>query len=282
MNNIFKTEWERVASEKEMPDKLNNIRELEYDEFKQKIENQDKKFAKDIIESLYNGDAFIIRNAFKSEFLEELKEKVFDWGQSEESSFQECIEGTPNFNRKIDESMEGQYNSRSIWHQHLFYRWNGDVFGLFEPIYENWRVMKTMWGLDPKEYENNTPKDGIVDRLHIYRYPHGGGYLATHADPHKFQKTIMVVKMSQKGKEYETGGLYFIDKNDQKVNVEDGINVGDLYFAFPTVLHGVDAIDPDKDVNWDTIDGRWILGHYSMNSNHVKDRHTVETIEDYE
>jgi len=280
MNNIFNIEWQKVDKNNKMPEKLNKIIEINYNEFKSKIEQQDKEFAINIIQSLYNGDAYVIKNTFNPEFLQNLKEKTFEWGQKTESSFHKCIEGTPNFNRRIDESLRGQYNSKSIWHQHLFYRWNGDVFGLFEPIYDKWKIMKQFWGLEPEEYVNNTPKDGIVDRIHIYRYPHGGGYLDTHSDPYKFQKTIMVVKMSEKGKEYETGGLYFIDKNNDKVSLEDSIDVGDMYFTFPTVLHGVDAIDPNKDVNWDSIEGRWILGFYSMNSDHVEERHTVKTIKE--
>lgn len=280
MDNLFKSEWEKVIKEKEMPQKLNNVIELDFQEFKEKINSQDKLFVKEIVNSLFSGNAYIIKNFFDKKFLEELKEKTFKWGQETESSFHKCLEGSPNFNRKVDKEMEGLYNSRSIWHQHLFYRWNGDPFNLFEPIYERWRVMKTLWGLEPTAYENNTPKDGIVDRIHIYRYPYGGGYLSTHSDPYKFQKTIMVVKMSEKGKDYDEGGLYFVDKKDQHINIEDQIEIGDLYFTFPTVLHGVEAIDPDKEINWDDINGRWILGFYTMNSDHIENRHTVETIKE--
>lgn len=276
MKNVFKELWDK-KKDCELPTYVNNIREMDYSQFKDKIESQDEEFADDMIASLLKGDAFIIRNTFDASFLNELKLKTFQWGQTEASSFHKCLEGTPNFNRKVDKSLEGKYNSKSIWHQHLFYRWNGDIFDLFEPIYDRWRLMKQFWGLKADEYEHNTPKDGIVDRVHIYRFPKGGGYLDTHSDPYLFQKTIMVVKMSEKGSDYNTGGLYFIDKNNEKVHIEDNINLGDMYFSFPTVLHGVDAIDPEKDVNWDTIDGRWILGFYSMNSDHVEKRHTVKT-----
>ena len=66
------------------------------------------------------------------------------------------------------------------------------------------------------------------------------------------------------------------------MNIEDNMNIGDMYFTFPSVLHGVDTIDPEKEVNWNSIEGRWILGLYSMNSNHIIDRHTVQTVKDYE
>jgi hypothetical protein len=280
MKNIFKEEWDKRKDYK-LPEKLRNVIEISFDQFQEKVNSNDKEFAELITESLLQGDAYLIKNTFKTDYLKELKEKTFEWGQKEASSFHKCLEGTPNFNRRVDKSLEGRYNSKSIWHQHLFYRWNGDIFGLFEPIYDRWRVMKKMWGLDPHAYENNTPKDGIVDRIHIYKFPKGGGYLDTHADPYLFQKTIMVVKMTEKGKDYNKGGLYFIDQNDNKVEVEDKIDLGDMYFAFPTVLHGVDAIDPEEEVNWNSIEGRWILGFYSMNSDHVEFRHTVNTIGGY-
>ena len=35
-------------------------------------------------------------------------------------------------------------------------------------------------GLNPKEYEKNTPKDGVVDRVQVVQYPSKIGYLEPH------------------------------------------------------------------------------------------------------
>ena len=50
--------------------------------------------------------------------------------------------------------------------------------------------------------------------------------------------------------------------------------------CYPTVIHGVDAVDSDEEVDWTTQKGRWFLGLYSNDSNYVKNRVSVTRIEE--
>ena len=37
-------------------------------------------------------------------------------------------------------------------------------------------------------FENNTPKDGVIDRVQLVNYPSKFGYLEPHTDPYLYQK----------------------------------------------------------------------------------------------
>ena len=71
----------------------------------------------------------------------------------------------------------------------------------------------------------------------------------------------------------------FLDKNDQNLNVEDSIDIGDLGIGYATVAHGVAPVNLDKVPNFDDKnDGRWFLGLYSNQSDEVKVRHTGKAV----
>ena len=46
------------------------------------------------------------------------------------------------------------------------------------------RRTRFLMGLRPDEYEKNTPKDGVVDRIQIVQYPPRVGFLEPHSDPY--------------------------------------------------------------------------------------------------
>ena len=85
--------------------------------------------------------------------------------------------------------------------------------------------------------------------------------------------------MSKRGTDYQTGGAYILNNQGEKVDAEDGLDVGDIYIVYPTVLHGVETIDKKKDVDWDSFDGRWFMGLYSNASDLHTKRHTCYGVE---
>ena len=54
-----------------------------------------------------------------------------------------------------------------------------------------WRRIKILMGLDEFKYENNTPIDGVIDRIQIVQYPLNLAF-EPHSDPYKFQKFLSV------------------------------------------------------------------------------------------
>ena len=133
-------------------------------------------------------------------------------------------------------------------------------------------------GLNFDEFENNTPKHGVVDRVQLVRYPSSIGYLELHSDPYKHQK-LFISGYDEQTKDFEGLGFYLIDKFDNIVEVEDKIDVGDLGLGFATVQHGVAPVNLKKKPNWEDMnDGRWFLSMYSNQSDEVKSRHTGHSI----
>ena len=85
--------------------------------------------------------------------------------------------------------------------------------------------------------------------------------------------------MSKRGEDYKTGGAYILNENKEKINIEDSMDIGDIYLVYPTVFHGVEIIDKDKNVDWDSFDGRWFMGLYSNASDLYEKRHTCYGVE---
>ena len=247
---------------------------MDYQEFKEKIQHQADSFVESIVGSLYRGDAYLIKGAFTKDFMINLRKKVHAYWQGKPSEFYKMLEGSPDFHRIIDLESGKKYSFRGCKHSCYFYPWNDDPLDLFGPIYERWRVIKFLMGLRLDEYEKNTPKDGVVDRIQIVQYPPRIGFLEPHSDPYLHQRLFFSGYMSKRGVDYQGGGFYLVGPGDKVVNVEDQIDIGDICIGYATVYHGVAPADRHKEPNWEVDDGRWFLSMYSNASDEIPDRHT--------
>jgi hypothetical protein len=272
--NRFAEAWDRIVDKDSLPRRFRNMREISYNDFREKVNGQSHDFVDELTNALYEGDGYLIRGAFPKEFMENLKVSVDGICKKTPSSFHKMLEGTPDFHRMIDEEAAKKYSFKAIKHSCYFYPWNDDPLGLFEPVWERWRLVKFLSGLDADAFERNTPKDGVIDRIQVVKYPTGAGLLETHSDPYMHQRTILSGFMSKKGVDFESGGFYVIGADDEKIDVEDQIEVGDVMVAYATVLHGVELVDGHREADWNSMAGRWFLSMYSNASDEVKDRHT--------
>lgn len=277
-SSIFKKQWSILEEKKNFPSKLRKLKTIEYEELKKKVESNDEEFARMICKSIFEGDCYIIKNAFSKKFFDDLRDNVFQYFKNKPSSFYKMLENKcPDFHRIITKEIGLKYSFKACKHSFYFFPWNNDDLQLFEPINLRWRVLKKIMGLSPTEYENNTPKDGIVDRIQVVQYTSKDGFLETHTDPFKFQKFFISGYMSKKGEDYKDGGFYLIDTNNKKIDAEKMIDVGDMGIGYATVQHGVDPVNLEKEPNIeDRHDGRWFLGLYSNQSDEVKNRHTAK------
>lgn len=223
---------------------------------------------------LYAGDVFILHKAFDPEWMRELKRKAFEYGQSSPSSFHKMLEGSPDFHRVIDLETGKKYSFNVCKHSCFFYRWNPDPLQLFPAVDERWRVVKKLMGLSPTEYEVNTPRDVVCDRVQIAQYPSGCGFLEPHSDPYKHQRLFFSGYMTKRGVDYEGGGFYLVGQRDEVVEAEDDIEVGDVGIGYATVYHGVAPCNRNAECDWASSAGRWFLSMYSNASDEYPDRHT--------
>ena len=277
LNNLtFKTAWLELLKTEKLPKRLRNLIVIDYKELKEKVLKEESKFVEEFTNSVFSGDCYIMKKTFTKEFMEDLKIKTFNHFKDKPSTFHKILENyCPDFHRIITKEIGLKYALKCCKHSFYFFPWNKDELKIFEPINEKWRIIKKMMGLKFNEYESNTPKDKIVDRIQVLQYPSRDGFIELHEDPYKFQKFIICGYMSKKGKDYNDGGVYFIDQKGSEINAEDSIDVGDVGIGFATVQHGVAPVNKNKEPNWNDInDGRWFLALYSNHSDEVKDRHT--------
>ena len=267
--------WNQLENIQARPKYFRNILCVDFLDLRQKISNQDDNFIQEIVYSLYNGDFYIIKNAFSKEYVEDLKIKTHKYWTSNPQSFHKMRENCPDFHRWIDDEIAKKYSIKAVKHSAYFFPWNDDPLNIFEDIWERWRPLKFLGGFSWNEYENNTPKDGVVDRIQIVRYPPGAGQIEPHSDPYLNQRFFISTYLSKKGKDYIGGGVYLIGNKGEKINVENQIDIGDMSIGYSTLRHGVDPVDINSKPDINKTDGRWFLGLYSNDSDHKKDRHTA-------
>ena len=272
--NPFKTEWGILEATKPRPERARNIIHRDFWEFRDRVLLDDKLFARKIVESLYAGDVYILKGAFRPKFMVDLRAGTMAYFKSKPSEFHKMLEGTPDFHRLIDPETGLKYSFRVCKHSAFFYPWNDDPFGIFEQVYERWRVIKHLMGLEDRSYERNTPKDGVVDRIQVAQYPSKIGFLEPHSDPYLHQRLFFSGYMCKREVDYQGGGFYLVGNGNTVIEAEDSIEVGDVGIGYATVLHGVSPCNRDKEPNWDSDEGRWFLSMYSNASDEVKNRHT--------
>ena len=129
-----------------------------------------------------------------------------------------------------------------------------------------------------RQFEKNKPSDGQIDRLQIVNYPKGGGELRDHVDPRKNQRVVSGLIMSKIGEDFKTGGFYFRDKKNKKINIENQLEIGDSVIFYGSIVHGVEPVEPNNKLNWNSYESRWFIGMFVNDSNHIKDRITAKDL----
>lgn len=281
MKNVYSEIWKKLEKKFKLPTRARNLISLDFSEFAKKIDNEELSFANQITRSLIEGDIYILKNAFDKKFFDDLKINCHNHFKDQPSSFHKMVEGCPDFHRTIDIDTGKKYSFKVCKHSYYFYKWNNDPLNLFETTYKRWRVIKKLMGYKQNMFENNTPKDGPIDRIQVVRYPSKYGYLEPHSDPYKYQKFFISGYMSKKGEDYVDGGFYALNVKDEIIDVEKSIDVGDIGVGYATIVHGVAPVNRQKDPNWKDInDGRWFYSLYTNESDEVKNRHTGYAVKD--
>ena len=69
------------------------------------------------------------------------------------------------------------------------------------------------------------------------------------------------------------GILYFLDKF-----IEKKLDEGDAVIFYGSIVHGVEKVDPKEKLLWETNKGRWFMGMFVNDSDHVKNRITAKDL----
>jgi len=278
----YRAVWDRLERPETQPRRMRRLVVRPYAEFEEKIRRAETRFVEETIASFYAGDIYLLKEAFSREEMERPRRLLHEHGRRTPSTFHKMVQNCPNFHRIIDGEVNraGLYSFEATKHSYYFYLWNEEEFGLWPSVLRRWRPIKLLGGRLPNEFERNTPLDGIVERLQIAHYPSGAGALELHSDPYLYARIIFSGIMTKRGADFDSGGVYFLDSENRKVDVEERLDLGDLYLSYPTLLHGIDPIDPGRRVDWTDIRGRWWMGIFTNASDHVQNRHTGYGVRD--
>ncbi len=273
--------WKKIENSKNYPNYFRDISNIDSQEFLNIFDKKNFNEMYKLIDNLYEGNFILIKNCFNQYFIDNLKLQLTEYSKNTKSSFHKMKEGCPNFHRIQDESTLNKYSINAIRHSFYFFRWNDDDFSLFSKFDPYWSSIKFLGGLDFDTFKNNTPKDKIVDRIQIVRYPNKTGFIEPHQHHPINQRLIISIYMSEQNQDFTNGGTYFVDKNENKINCENKINAGDVGIFYATMKHGVDSVTVDNscnNYNDQDLSGRWWIGLYSPESDHNKDRHTSNPV----
>jgi len=278
---IIKTFWDKLESQSKPPKYVKKISIIEFDKIKNSINSKNEFIIKNLAKRMYDGEAFILRNAAKKNLKKTIIDLAKYYDKKQKPSFHKMLDGTPNFHRIIDKKITKKYSLYAIKHSYFFYNWNVKTKlekKLKSGVYRHWRYVKFLAGNNKFQYEKNIPSQNQIDRLQIVNYPHGGGELRDHVDPRKNQRIVSGLIMSKKGVDFEKGGFYFRDKNKKKLNIENNLEIGDSVIFYGSIVHGVEPVDKNKKLNWNSYKGRWFIGMFVNDSNHVKNRTTAKDL----
>ena len=270
--------WDAVERGLPQPKFCTGIEEIDWHDFSRRVRASDANFICSIIDMLYQGHVLILRSAISDADVQYIKDFAWEFGVRNPPTFHRVIEGCPDFHRinSLQIARDAGYSFYRAQHLFYFYRWNSADAKLFKIADNTWEVFKILCGWSEDEFKKTTPRDGLVDRLHIHHYASGTGEQESHQDPYLAQKMIMGHLLSKKGVdgEYQQGGIYYVSEAGEQIDVDSMLKVGDAYISFPTLIHGVAKCDPEFQTDWTSRVGRWFMGFYTLYSDHVKNRHT--------
>ena len=199
----------------------------------------------------------ILRNDKPPEFFEQFKIYLSGIGKFSLPNYEAITSTSPNFHR-INRNDERAF-VKGCFHQFSFFPWNQDLFDVFSNFRKQFELKNLLSRHEKDEYFVKYD-DNFVARIAAQFYPAGEGFLNLHTDPvDRHQLCVPTLILSQKGHDFFEGGSYFLDKDGDKLFIEDYANVGDTAYFDAGLMHGVDLIDPEVKRPWLDFFGRWML-----------------------
>ena len=269
MNKQYHQVWENFLEKNYFPTHVRNVVEIEFSDFTDMVWTNQTLSEKCILDFLA-GDVFIIKNVLDYNISNKIKKDVYEYGKTIPEQYLQANTTIPNFHHTSDYGVVGGYTECA--HSYIFWRWNPDNLDIFKSLNDFWDTIKIFNGLGQHGLKDNLPEDKIIDRVQILHYPINVGKITPHCDVARWQKTNVAVSLTEKGTDYEDGGLYCINKDEQKVEIESRSKIGDAIVWLPSVFHGVDEPKGMKNDHQCDMEGRWQLLAQGIQSWCIKER----------
>jgi hypothetical protein len=265
-SDIYIPEYTRIWGdyENQAPTYIKNINFIDWENFSDKIKNKDLNFYRSLVSNLISGDIYVLKKAVSKPHIKIIKEEFAAFAKNNVSKHYKIVNNCPDFFRYADLESAKKYSFYRCNTLFYLYRWNNSE--LFKIADLTWDTLKMASGLKKEAFKKLIPSNGLVDRLHIHLYPPNMGEQENHQDPFIIQKIVMGHALSKRGVDYESGGIYFINKKQEEVDVDSLLDEGDCYICYPSLVHGVKKIKqlPSPVSNAVEFSGRWFMGFYTV------------------
>ncbi len=254
---------------------FNSIIDINYNDYVQKLE--DKKFVLNNIENLFFGDIIILRNTLDKYFIDSSIDKLQKFFFENSPISPKILEGCKN-GYYISNNTGSGY--KTVDRSFYFFSWNNDKLNIYKKILKVYQKLKILNGLKNDEITFNTPKKGVVERLHVIHYPIGGGEISKHTDPVNISIINHGIFGSEFGNDYDTGGFYVVNSAGKKIEIDKKVNKGDSVIFFPGLIHGVDPILlGNKQLDLKSKSGRWYFNFQNIETHEVKNRQVTLAVD---
>lgn len=134
-------------------------------------------------------------------------------------------------------------DSKVFMHRYKNYPWDKQLHEETSVIARKLHEIRNISMNRPSNYgfEYSDSREAFFTQLNLY--PHNGGFLL----PHKDGRTDHIMlncmfSLTFKNKDFDEGGLYVIDKNDKKIDLDSIAKPNSVLFFDGNLTHGVDPI----------------------------------------
>jgi len=274
--------WDYLEQKYPCPKYVGKVKCMQFKDLKKAVDSKNENYIKKLMKNMYvKKEAYILRNSGEKKLKKTIIDLANHYRKTRKANFYKMMDGTPNFHRVIDRNITKKYNLFAIRHSFYFYNWNIRTKlekNFKDGVYRHWRYVKYIAGNKKHQFERNIPSDNQIDRLQIIRYPAGGGELRSHVDPRKNQRIVSGLIMSKIGEDFNKGGFYFKSSKTKKKNIEKRLKLGDAVMFYGSIIHGVGKVDPSEKLVWKSNKGRWFIGMFVNDSDHVINRVTPKDV----
>ena len=130
--------------------------------------------------------------------------------------------------------------------------------------------------MENKHLTNQINENNFGLYCSVSHYPTNEGYLISHSDKLLNENKLYhhLIPLTFRSKHYESGGLFIYDKNNNKIDIEEIVEEGDVIFYDGSLKHGVETIKGNNELNIGRIQT------FSIPTNFQYPRENIETLLD--
>lgn len=149
---------------------------------------------------------------------------------------------------RLGECNFNSYDDSSLWclYRHFDFLWNAPDHELTRDIGVEIHKLRNQAQGFPADYGLSYSSKGYGIYISTSCYPAHTGRLRAHLDGHQDTPILQyMLPITHKGVDYEGGGMFLINSNGQKIDVDSHMRPGSVVFFDARQQHGVDIIKPN-------------------------------------